>query len=408
MKTLSLVILCAVALAACARGGPASPNFAFEAQPRAVLADATKTSAGAQMFFTPAGNLYLLAGSSEGAAMRLDVYVSKNGGDTFDERIPVAPAADNVMTMGEMSPILLEDLAGPSMDVLYEGGDGGLYFSKAYLFAHRFPRAISLVHKTAKSENGFATMALSPTGVLYVAWLDGRASDRNPPNTFSLYVARSTDRGRTFNAPVKVDGGTCPCCRPAFAFGSDGRAYVAWRKDFPGNFRDIVVSTSRDGAQFSAPVRVSKDGWSLAGCPDSGPTLKTVGKRLYVAWYTQGSTNTPQIRIAHTDDMHAFSPARTLPGGVLDVNHPKFVTDSPQPLLVFQGREPGATHWNAVGAFLASVDGDAISQPQAIPSSAQSLTDPIALMRDANTVFVAATSQTPTGPQVVLVRGRRQ
>lgn len=408
MKALSLTILGLFALASCAPSDRSAPSYAFEAKPRAVLADAAKDSAGPQMFFTSSGNLYLLAGSTEGSGTRLDVYVSKNGGDTFDERIPVAPASSGAMTMGEMSPILVQDPAGPAMDVLYEGGDGGLYFTKAYLFAHRFPPATSLVRKAVKSENGFATMALSPTGVLYVAWLDGRASDRNPPNTFSLYVARSTNHGRSFEAPVKVDGGTCPCCRPAFAFGADGSVYVAWRKDYPGNFRDIVVATSRDGSRFSTPVRVSKDDWSLDGCPDSGPTLAVAGKRLYVAWYTQGTTNTPQIRVAYSDDAHAFSTAHVLPGGLLDVNHPKFVVGAPTPLLVFQGRKPGGAQWNAVGAFLASVDGGTISQPEAIPQSAQSLTDPIALMRDASAIFVAATSQTGHGPQVVLMRGRGQ
>lgn len=408
MKIRYFLLPFALAIASCAHSGPAAPSFAFEATPHAVLASTAKGSSGPQMFFTPSGNLYLLAGSDEGGKTRLDVYVSKNDGDTFDERIPVAPASADAMTMGEMSPILVQDPSGPSMDVLYEGGDGGLYFTKVYLFAHRFPPAVSLVRKAVKSENAFATMAIAPNGDLYVAWLDGRASDRNPPNTFSLYVARSTNHGRSFDAPVKVDRGTCPCCRPAFAFGPSGRAYVAWRKDYPGNFRDIVVSTSLDGAHFSLPVRVSKDGWSLEGCPDSGPTLKTVGKRLYVAWYTQGTTNTPQIRIAHTDDARTFSAARTLPGGILDVNHPKFVAGSPTPLLVFQGREPGETRWNAVGAFLASVNGDAISQPLAIASSPQSLTDPVALMRDADTIFVAATTQGATGPQVILMRGRRK
>lgn len=404
-----LTALCALAATSCAGAGPARPAYVFETQARPVLARFAPETSGPQMFFTPSGHLYLLAGRRTSGKTALDIYVSKDGGDSFDEKIPVAPASANAMTMGEMSPILVQDPAGPSMAVLYQGGDGDLYVGSAYLFARKFPRPAPLVRKSTPSENGFATMALSPSGTLYAAWLDGRASDRNPHNTFSIYVARSKNGGRSFDAGERVDRGTCPCCRPAFAFGTDGTAYVAWRKDFPGNYRDIVVSSARGDGRFSAPVRVSRDGWSLDGCPDSGPTMTVADGRLYVAWYTQGPDGVPQVRVAHSDDGAAhFSSAVAIPGSIQDINHPKFVAGAKQPLLVFQGRSPGGSRWNPVSAFLASVDGDGVSQPEAIPTGDASLSDPIAVAADADTIYVAADRLGSDGSSVVLARGRKQ
>ncbi len=399
-----LIVVALVVSASCAGSG--GPRYAFESRPRPVVSGPARAVSGGPMFFTSNGELYILAGERVGQRTGLSVYVSSNGGDTFDERIPVAPPAADVMMMGEMSPTLLQDPTSLSMDVLYQGADDELYFAKASLFAHRFPRALQLVRKRTPSPNGFAAMALSPTGTLYVAWLDGRASDHNPPNTYSLYVARSTNHGRSFREAVKVDGGTCPCCRPAFAFGAGGAVYVAWRKVFPGQYRDIVVATSRDGTHFSEPARVSRDGWSLLGCPDSGPTLKVVGNRLYVAWYTQGTADAPQLRLAYSTDARTFSPVQSFGAGISDVNHPKFVGGTAVPLLVFQGRPSGSSPWMPLTSYIARIEGDSASTAEMVPSAAGSISDPVAEARDATTIFVAATAENGGGSQLVLERGR--
>lgn len=400
----SAVVAALIVCTSCA--GSNGPRYMFESQPHAVVSGEARAVSGGPMFFTSNGELYILAGTRIDQRTGLSVYVSSNGGDTFDERIPVAPPAADVMMMGEMSPTMLQDPTSLSMDVLYEGADDELYFARASLFAHRFPPAVQLVRKRTPSPNGFATMALSPAGILYVAWLDGRASDHNPPNTYSLYVARSMDHGRSFEEAVKVDGGTCPCCRPAFAFGAGGVVYVAWRKVFPGQYRDIVVAMSRDGTHFSGPARVSRDGWSLLGCPDSGPTLKVVGKLLYVAWYTQGTADTPQLRFAYSNDARTFSPVQSFGAGVSDVNHPKFVGGTAVPLLVFQGRPSGSNPWAPLTSYIARVEGGTASAVEMVPAADGSISDPVAEARDANTIFVAATAENGRGSQLVLERGR--
>ncbi|MBV9774362.1 MAG: exo-alpha-sialidase [Gemmatimonadetes bacterium] len=118
-----------------------------------------------------------------------------------------------------------------------------------------------------------------------------------------IRVARSVDGGRTFSASTVVDGDACPCCRTAMALGPDGSVYVTWRKVFPGSVRDVVVARSTDGGRsFAAPVRVHRDGWVFPGCPEAGPSVAVDGTgRVHVGWYT-GKEGHPGLFYAVSTD----------------------------------------------------------------------------------------------------------
>ena len=153
----------------------------------------------------------------------------------------------------------------------------------------------------------FHDMAVAPDGTVYVSWIDGRARTQElgghagsaPPAGRAAHhgggeegpqirVARSIDGGRTFGPSAVVDGDACPCCRTSLALGPAGEVYVAWRKVYDGNVRDVVVARSGDGGRtFSSPVRVHEDGWVIEACPHAGPALAVDGEgRVHVAWFT--------------------------------------------------------------------------------------------------------------------------
>ena len=93
---------------------------------------------------------------------------------------------------------------------------------------------------------------------------------------------------RRHGAETRVATDVCFCCKTAVAAGADGSVYVAWRHIYPPNVRDIAVARSTDGGRtFGAPVRVSEDGWAIDGCPDDGPSIAVDARgRLHVAWPT--------------------------------------------------------------------------------------------------------------------------
>jgi hypothetical protein len=120
-------------------------------------------------------------------------------------------------------------------------------------------------------------------------------------------------------------GEACPCCRTALGTSSDGTLYLAWRKVFPGNVRDVVVARSGDrGATWSEPVRVHADDWVFDGCPHAGPSLQVDSAgRVHVAWWT-GRPKGAGVYYARSDDGgKTFSPA--VPLGVADFSRPAHV-----------------------------------------------------------------------------------
>jgi len=112
--------------------------------------------------------------------------------------------------------------------------------------------------------------------------------DADLPAGPEIRIARSTDGGVTFEPSVVVDSVACPCCRTSVALGPDGSVYVAWRKIYPGDVRDVVVARAEPGTlRFEEPVRVHQDDWVFPGCPHAGPSLAFDAEgRLLAGWYT--------------------------------------------------------------------------------------------------------------------------
>lgn len=123
------------------------------------------------------------------------------------------------------------------------------------------------------------------------------------PDGPEIRVARSLDGGVTFGANVVVDSASCPCCRTSVAVAPDGAVYVAWRKIYPGDIRDVVVARAEPGSlAFGEPVRVHEDGWVFPGCPHAGPSLAVdADGRLLVGWYT-GKEGRQGLWYAASDD----------------------------------------------------------------------------------------------------------
>jgi hypothetical protein len=159
--------------------------------------------------------------------------------------------------------------------------------------------------------HSFDSIHVAPDGVVHMAWIDGREGKKES----GTFTARSTDHGRTVETNLKVDENTCVCCRTSMTSSPDGTLYVAWRKILPGDLRETVVARSTDGGRtFAAPVIVGHDRWVFPGCPHRPASVGTDRQgRLYVVWYTEGSDETPSIYLAYSDDKgETFSPKQKL------------------------------------------------------------------------------------------------
>lgn len=313
--------------------------------------------ANAHASLAASGDFLVLAwaGAEVGGAADVFAAVSRDGGASFADPVRVNSDAGMARVGGEQPPRIALDTArpgDPAMTVIWTGkgergttlmtarsDDGGRTFSPA-----------ALVPGTDSAGNrGWESLSAFPDGPNVSAWLDHRQlADEASSGAAHQHHATGTagpedgvamaQRSQLYFAalgevePRPLTGGVCYCCKTAIgvgAFGVAGSVAIAWRHVYPGNLRDIAFTWSPDrGRTFGEPVRVSEDQWSIAGCPDDGPSMAVDGAgRLHLVWPTVvNETGEPVKALFHTltSDGAVFTARLRLPSEG-QANHPQVV-----------------------------------------------------------------------------------
>lgn len=340
------------------------------------------------------------------------VQTSFDGGDSFEPGVRVNDRPGEVSSHGESSP-QMQVRTRSEFYCLWQTrrGDGEgsvLRFARSLNWGESFSKAIDV--DSSSPSQSFFTMNVSPKGVIYAAWLDGRDRGKGRMGTSAVYLARSMNKGVSFEKPVRVALDVCPCCRPAIAFGAERGVYVSWRGVLEGNVRDIFVAASTDeGSTWGTPVRLAEDNWVLNGCPHSGASMASIGKRLFVAWHAVREKQ-PTLSLAYSDDGgKTFSRRIPVSEGVLDPNHPFLNSVGDRLALVFQGRPAGrAQGWAPLNVYYRELDADARLAPlQTVGHAGGSASYPVFAFEEPERVYVAWTEPNKDNKAVVLSRGRR-
>ncbi|MBV8881284.1 MAG: exo-alpha-sialidase [Planctomycetaceae bacterium] len=403
MKTLSGVLL--LLACSCSSTGPSAAPAIWEPEARAV-----GKGRDGQILVWPSESPSLLfaAPGEKPGAMDLIYRGSHDEAATFEHPIRVNPIPGEVGAHGENAPQIR---IGPGTELMAAWeGRGEIRFARCVDFGHSFLPAVTVNDDGADAYQSFFAMETGPDGSLVLAWIDFRDSKTEPPGTASIYLARSSDRGATFEKNVKVAGGVCPCCRPAIAIGRDGTIHVAWRHVLEQSARDIVVSSSTDrGRSWSAPVRVANDDWRLDGCPHSGPTMAVLPSGLFIAWYT-GAKDKASLQVARsTDGGKSFGAGVPVESTLNDANHPHLVAVGPEAWILFQARTAdGSGGWGPLKPALVRCDADGRpGAPSILPSLGGSVAYPRLSVGQAGRLYATWTEVGADGTQVVLCRGRR-
>jgi hypothetical protein len=270
----------------------------------------------------------------------MDVYsaVSRDGGAVFSAPVRVNETALDARVGGEQPPHLVlvpRPRREPSIVVVWNAGrrpDGGRLLTARSDDAGATFGATSVVPGTAAAgPRGWASTTVDASGKVYVMWLDhrntvaaratssasGPAAPTDPVAQAALsqlYIA-SLD-GAT--APRALTSSVCYCCKTALTTAADGSIYGVWRHVFPGDFRDMAFTVSRDhGRTFSPIARVSSDGWAFDGCPDNGPSVAVdASKRVHVAWPSPADVKNASVMAlfyAMSADGRTFAPRVRIP-----------------------------------------------------------------------------------------------
>jgi hypothetical protein len=334
----------------------------LQSAPPATATLAVAGRANANVSLAAAGPFVAAVWSAATADGVTDIFAatSRDSGMTFGAPLRVNSTAGAARVNGEQPPHLtlaLRPGGVPEMAVIWtskgpsgtalltaRSNDGGKTFSPS-----------SLVPGTdAAGNRGWEAIGADPKGAVHAVWLDhrrmaaaeasktaaahqhgahveGGVMPEGMPKPDGVAMAQQSDLYfDTFGdaaVPRALTPGVCYCCKTALAFGSNGAIYLAWRHVYPGNFRDIAFTLSRDGGRtFAPPRRVSQDHWMLEGCPDDGPAMKTDLKgRIHIVWpavITERGTQVKALFHAMSSDGQLFSPRTRIPTEG-QANHPQ-------------------------------------------------------------------------------------
>ncbi|HKY46251.1 MAG TPA: sialidase family protein [Pyrinomonadaceae bacterium] len=242
-----------------------------------------------------------------------------------------------------------------------------LYMSVSNDRGQSFASEVKINDDKVPGPHGMHSLAVAKDGRVYVSWLDERHVHKPKPSTKGdghhmesnrdLFVAYSTDGGRTFSRNRKVASEACSCCKTALAVSGDGTLYAGWRQVLPGSFRHIAVASSTDGGvTFSSPKIVSDDKWVLQGCPVSGPSLSVNARgSLKVLWYAAGESDATGLYSSEsTDKGRTFAPRQLLAQETVK-GTPALASDENRVIALWQAAEVGETKASELGNAGAAV-----------------------------------------------------
>lgn len=312
MTRLSLLLGTAVAAAVMVHQ---NPTLAMEPTP---LVNVVRIPAGGMqpdVVVDGAHVLHLVYLSGDPAAADVFYTTSRDGGDTFAAPIRVNSQPGSAIAVGTIRGAQLALGRDGSIHVVWNGSNGAepkppvrgdqkpgmpLLYARAAGAGQPFAPQRNLMTSTRHLDGG-ASIAADGAGAVYVVW-HGNAIDGAEGEQFRrVWLARSTDDGRTFGAETAIspaDTGTCGCCGLEAA-ASGANVYVLYRGAREQVHRDVHALTSLDGGRtFTARL---VDRWENGACPMSSMTILPGRAPLY-AWEHDG-------QVAFSEDTRVVAPA---------------------------------------------------------------------------------------------------
>lgn len=284
------------------------------------------------------GTLHLIYFTGDAGAGDIEYVRRPAGSSEFPRPIRVNSQAGSAVATGTVR--------GPQMAVSPEGrvyvvwfgskdaqprGPGGatpILFSRLNEAGTAFEPQRCLM-QFAKGVDGGLSVAAGGNGYVYVVW---HAEGDEPGEAHRrVYLARSTDQGKTFAREIAISPpelGACGCCGMRATTDTQDRVYVFYRAAAENVDRDMTLLVSSYHGVSFRPMRVGP--WKLNACPMSTASLYAFGGRMAAAWETEGQIHFDEFgawerdRQINPDQAIPQSLARTVspPGSPGNRKHP--------------------------------------------------------------------------------------
>jgi hypothetical protein len=200
----------------------------------------------------------------------------------------------------------------------------------------------SIVHQDrAEITHRFDALSVSPSGRIYVAWVDKRdliaaKKTKQAYDGAAIYYAFSEDAGASFSSERKVADSSCECCRIAMLANEQGDAVMMWRHLFDGGVRDHAMAKISANETNPKIHRASFGNWKIDACPHHGPAIAKGGDWGYhLAWFDGGDK--AGLFYARMDgEAWVSSPAKRFGDANSQAGHPALISDGEQVCLAWK------------------------------------------------------------------------
>ena len=285
MKIMPL-LLTVVALVATLRAG--TPG-AETATPTPAVDIARVPAGGVQpdVVVDAAKVLHLVYLAGDPAAADVVYTTSRDGGHTFAAPTRVNSQPGSAIAMGTIRGAQIALGRDGTIHVVWNGSNRAepqppvrgdqkpgmpLLYARAAGPGQPFAAQRNLMTSTRHLDGG-ASIAADGAGAVYVVWHGNAIDGPEGEQARRVWLARSTDDGRTFGSERAIspaDTGTCGCCGVETA-ATGSNVYVLYRGARDQVHRDVHALQSIDGGKtFTAR---SMDRWEIGACPMSSMSI---------------------------------------------------------------------------------------------------------------------------------------
>lgn len=242
------------------------------------------------------GVLHMIYFSGDAAAGNIEYVHRAPGAKAFSKPIRVNSQPASALAVGTVRGPQMAVGRDGQVDVVWfgsakatpRGPDGStpLLFSRLEASGKDFTPQRNLVGY-AKGLDGGLSVAADREGDVYVVW---HATGKTPGEANRrVYLARSTDNGRTFAREVPVSPaalGACGCCGMRAFVDRNETVFVLYRAAAEAVHRNMTLLVSNDRGRTFRSQEVSA--WKLNACPMSTAYLGEGGDHVLAAWEKAG------------------------------------------------------------------------------------------------------------------------
>jgi Neuraminidase (sialidase) len=123
-----------------------------------------------------------------------------------------------------------------------------------------FGAPVQVNEKTGTVPESLHALAVAPSGETHVAWLDMRDRKKGQDLFYSKVIDGKPGKN------LKIGATLCECCAPGIAVDARGNPLLAWRDGAASENRAIWLSVSKDGGKtFSDRMRANNSETGVAG-----------------------------------------------------------------------------------------------------------------------------------------------